>query len=138
MENGKTNDLAHMWNGEHVIFDLSRTQEGHFNYGVAESFKNGMICSPKYDGTSKVYAKPPIIVFANWEPDYKAWSADRCDVRKIDPTTKDFYVAGAVKKIFSLNDLMFILKCIILLIVVLCNHYFKKGMKIDVSSPDTV
>ncbi|AKV62300.1 putative replication initiation protein [Otevirus soksuewis] len=78
LENAKTADLTHAYNGERVvIFDLSRTTEGHFNYGALESIKNGCVFSSKYDSRQKMFPIPHVIVFANWGPDRSKLSEDR-------------------------------------------------------------
>ena len=82
--NGRTCDIAFAYNGEPVVvFDLSRTVEGHVNYSVMEELKNGMLFSTKYVSTQKVFASPHILVFANWPPNRGAMSADRWDVREL-------------------------------------------------------
>ena len=66
-----------------VIFDLSRTQEGYVSYDAMETLKKGFCFSGKYESGMKVYPKPHLVVFANWEPDKAKLSADRWVVRKI-------------------------------------------------------
>lgn len=83
LENGKTADIAHAWNGENVIFDFSRTQESHINYQVIESIKNGKVFSGKYNSVSKAYPSPHVWIFANFLPDYAALSKDRWVVMKM-------------------------------------------------------
>lgn len=88
VENGKSSDLAYMLpaNPTVVIFDLPRTSEGHINYGIIESIKNGCVFSPKYDSRTKYFNKPHVIVFANFEPNMAAWSPDRYDITQLDQT----------------------------------------------------
>lgn len=80
LTNGKTADIALAWNGENVVFDFSRTSQECINYGVMEDLKNGQIFSGKYQSVSKIYARPYVVVFANFEPDYSKMSADRWEV----------------------------------------------------------
>lgn len=87
LENGKTADVAHSWNGENVIFDFSRTQRSHINYQVIESIKNGKIFSSKYNSSVKIHKPPHVWIFANFLPDYSALSMDRWVVAEM---RKDF------------------------------------------------
>lgn len=81
--NGKTADVAHAWNGEHVIFDLARSQQDHINYEVMEQLKNGRIFSGKYESMTKVYARPHLVVFSNSLPDLGKMSKDRWSIFRI-------------------------------------------------------
>jgi len=82
---GAKKDILHAYNGERiVIFDLSRSQEGHISYDALEQLKKGFCFSGKYESKMKVYEKPHVIVFANWAPDETALSADRWCVEKIE------------------------------------------------------
>lgn len=81
----KVVDLAHIWSKQQskiVVFDLARTQEGflHGMYSFAESLKNGIVCSTKYDGQTIKSDPPHVVVFANFEPDRTKWSQDRYNV----------------------------------------------------------
>jgi len=82
--NGKSKDLAFIYNNEAiVIFDLARTQIEMINYAAIEDLKNGCIQSPKYTSTVKIFPKPHIVVFSNFEPNRMAWSQDRWDIRRL-------------------------------------------------------
>lgn len=81
--NGKTADVAHAWNGEHVIFDLARSQQDHINYEVMEQIKNGRIFSAKYESMTKIYARPHLVVFSNSMPDLTKMSQDRWHIYRI-------------------------------------------------------
>jgi hypothetical protein len=84
LQNGKNTDIAHAYRSqEYVVVDLTRSQEGMFNYGMLESFKNGIFFSPKYESQTKIFKPAKIVVFANWEPDKTKLSADRWDVHHI-------------------------------------------------------
>lgn len=82
--NAKTADVALAWNGENVIFDYSRSQQDHINYGVIEDIKNGRIFSGKYQSTTKLYARPKVLVFANFLPDFGKMSLDRWNVNTVE------------------------------------------------------
>lgn len=81
--NAKTADVALAWNGENVIFDYSRSQQDHINYGVIEDIKNGRIFSGKYQSCTKLYARPKVLVFANFCPDESKMSADRWNIQEV-------------------------------------------------------
>jgi len=81
--NAKTADVALAWNGENVIFDYSRSQQDHINYGVIEDIKNGRIFSGKYQSCTKLYARPKVLVFANFLPDYGKMSIDRWNIQEV-------------------------------------------------------
>lgn len=81
--NAKTADVALAWNGENVIFDYSRSQQDHINYGVIEDIKNGRIFSGKYQSCTKLYARPKVLVFANFLPDYGKMSSDRWNIQEV-------------------------------------------------------
>jgi len=81
--NAKTADVAFAWEGEHVVFDYSRSQQEHINYGVLEDIKNGRIFSGKYQSTTKLYRRPHTIVFANFLPDWSKMSMDRWDCYEV-------------------------------------------------------
>lgn len=81
--NAKTADVALAWNGENVIFDYSRSQQDHINYGVIEDIKNGRIFSGKYQSCTKLYARPKVLVFANFLPNQEKMSADRWNIQEI-------------------------------------------------------
>jgi hypothetical protein len=78
-----------------VVFNFSRTVAPDLDdekrkkfldplYSLMEDLKDGLMFSGKYDGGPKLFDSPMVVVFANWEPDYTKWSADRYDVRKLD------------------------------------------------------
>jgi len=78
VSNGKTGDIAHVYDGQPIIiWDLSRSQEEHVNYGPMEDFKNGRIFSPKYDSCVKEFAPPHVLVFANFPCPLGKFSEDR-------------------------------------------------------------
>lgn len=82
--NAKTADVALAWNGENVIFDYSRSQESHINYEVMEALKNGRIFSGKYNSCVKIYARPKVLVFANFLPADGKMSEDKWFIHKVE------------------------------------------------------
>ncbi len=67
IQNGKCADIAHIYdNQSHIVFDFTRSQEDHINYGIIESFKNGMLFSPKYNSQTKRFKPCKIIIMANF------------------------------------------------------------------------
>lgn len=63
--------------------DLTRSQENMLNYGMIESFKNGVFFSPKYNSITKIFKPVKMIIFANWLPDKEKLSEDRWDIHHI-------------------------------------------------------
>lgn len=69
-----------------IIFDLARTCEGFVSYESIEKLKDGLFFSGfGTDGTGMCCLgyHPHIFVFANFEPDMEALSADRWNVKHI-------------------------------------------------------
>jgi hypothetical protein len=95
LTSGKKVDLAYIYAQKPtkiVLFDLSRTTETsedsrkHYLdgiYSLAEDLKNGRIVSTKYESKTVFFQEPHVIFFANFEPDYTKWSADRYVVTKL-------------------------------------------------------
>jgi len=84
---GKLADMAHAYNGERVVFfDVSRTQAEHMDhlYSFAESLKNGVFFSGKYEGGMKTFPAPHVVFFANQDPEMNKWSADRLVYKKLE------------------------------------------------------
>lgn len=90
---GKKVDLAYIYAQKPttiVLFDLSRTNETaseserkHYLdgiYSLAEDLKNGRVVSTKYESKTVFFDPPHVVFFANFEPDYTKWSADRYNV----------------------------------------------------------
>ncbi len=77
-ENGKSADIAFLYSGQKLcLFDYSRSQSEHINYGILESVKNGRVMSTKYQCVFKCFPPPVVVVFANFEPKWESMSADR-------------------------------------------------------------
>lgn len=85
--NGRTADMACAWQGKPIVMvDLSRTCQDHVNYDALEAIKQGRMFSPKYMScTKRAPQMSHVIVFANWEPNRAAMTADKLLVRTIDP-----------------------------------------------------
>lgn len=91
MLSGKIADMAHMYDGQRVVFiDQSRTASEYAGatYSFAESLKNGIINKTKY--MSEMYRfKPPHVVFmVNTVVPKGTWSADRARYMIIKPAHK--------------------------------------------------
>jgi len=85
---GKLADMAHAYNGERVVFfDVSRTQAEHMDhlYSFAESLKNGVFFSGKYEGGMKTFSPPHVVFFANQDPEMTKWSGDRVIYKRLEP-----------------------------------------------------
>jgi len=65
---------------EICLLDIPRCGRAYMNYGVIEQIKNGLIYSGKYEGGDIIFDAPHIIIFANFEPDYDQFTADRWKV----------------------------------------------------------
>lgn len=84
VQGGKTADIAHAYDYEDiVVFDFTRSQRQYVNYTTIESFKTGLIFSPKYESTTKIFGSCKVICFANWAPDIDEMSADRWRIKYI-------------------------------------------------------
>lgn len=78
---GRIQDMAYMYNKEPiVVIDVPRTQAENMDhlYAFAESLKNGVIISTKYESRRKMFKPPHVIFFCNFCPDGEKWSYDRC------------------------------------------------------------
>lgn len=66
-----------------VVVNLTRSNEGHINYGLLEAIKDGLIFSPKYESKMKIFNSPHVFVFANCEPDTAMMSKDRWIIHEL-------------------------------------------------------
>jgi len=81
---GSSKDISYMIsNHKIIIFDFPRTQIERVNYGLIECLKNGLITSPKYETSTKVFNSPHILCFANSPPNVENMSKDRWVIYKI-------------------------------------------------------
>lgn len=78
---GKVADMAYMWEADYgaAFFDLTRTQaeQADHLYSFAESLKNGILVSSKYESRLKLFSPPHVIFFSNGPPSPGKWSLDR-------------------------------------------------------------
>jgi len=77
---GKIADMAYAYYDQPiVIFDISRTQAETADhlYSFAESLKNGIIFSSKYESGQKVFPTPHVLFFSNMEWPEGKFSEDR-------------------------------------------------------------
>jgi hypothetical protein len=82
--NSRSADVCYSYNREEIIiFDLTRSLEGHVNYSIIEQLKNGILFSSKYKSKTKVFEIPKIIIMANFKPDETKLSQDRWDILNI-------------------------------------------------------
>ncbi len=79
--NGKSADISYAYqNQEIVVFDFTRSLEDYVNYQIIESFKNGMLFSPKYNSLTKIFKPCKVLVLSNFEPNLSKLSKDRWEV----------------------------------------------------------
>lgn len=77
---GRIQDMAYMYNKEPiVVIDVPRTQAENMDhlYAFAETLKNGVIISTKYESRRKMFKPPHVIFFTNFCHDTDKWSYDR-------------------------------------------------------------
>jgi len=80
---GKVADMAYMFDEETrvVFFDVTRTQAENMDhlFSFAESLKNGVVHSTKYQSRAKIFDPPHVVFLANRPPPpgNSRWSADR-------------------------------------------------------------
>lgn len=88
---GKVVDMAYQYNSERVVcFDITRTQAQSSDhlYSMAESLKNGILVSSKYESKMKRFSTPHVIFFSNSLPSFTAWSKDRYQILEL--TSENF------------------------------------------------
>lgn len=66
-----------------IIMNVSRQAEGAFSYASVETIKDGLVFSGKYEGGTRLYPRPHVVIFANWMPDLTKLSLDRWDIRHL-------------------------------------------------------
>lgn len=64
-----------------IIMNLPRQAEGKFSYASVEAIKDGLLFSGKYEGSSRLFPRPHVVIFSNWYPDLTALTLDRWDIR---------------------------------------------------------
>lgn len=90
VSSGRATDIAYQiiktaWDPKIVVFNLPRSAEQAMSYASLESVKDGIIYSGKYEGGSKLFPPPHVLVFANFFPDLTKLSLDRWDIRELLP-----------------------------------------------------
>lgn len=83
---GKKNDIlycAATFDSKIYLMDLERSMEEYVSYGAIEKIKNGYYMCSKYESKPILRNPPHLFIFANFEPDYNALSADRWRVIRI-------------------------------------------------------
>lgn len=81
LTNAKSQDIAYHYNYESiVVFDYTRSMCDFVNYSILESFKNGILFSPKYTSCTKIFPSCKVIVFSNFLPDSSKLSEDRLEI----------------------------------------------------------
>nr|QJI53688.1 MAG: replication-associated protein [Cressdnaviricota sp.]QJI53690.1 MAG: replication-associated protein [Cressdnaviricota sp.]QKN88874.1 MAG: replication-associated protein [Cressdnaviricota sp.] len=86
LSSGKRDDLAHAIDITKNIFLFNMPRGGmeFFQYSVAESLKDRIVFSPKYNSTMKVLnGKCHVVVFCNEDPDETKLSEDRLNIKHI-------------------------------------------------------
>ena len=63
--------------------EFTRSQEQFVSYQAIEEVKNGILFNNKYEAKMVVFNNPHVVVFSNFEPDYKALSSDRIKCHKL-------------------------------------------------------
>lgn len=79
MRPGKHADMCHMLpNSLRVLFiDCTRTQVEYLPYTFIEEVKDGEVQSGKYEGSTKRFKPPHVVVMMNIMPDFEKLSEDR-------------------------------------------------------------
>ncbi len=67
------------------LFDFTRSREKFVSYQAIEEIKNGIFMSTKYECKMTIMNCPHVIIFANFEPDKTALSADRWHITNLSP-----------------------------------------------------
>lgn len=82
LNNGKKQDIVYaMGNSPKIVlFNLSRSNEEHFNYDALEAIKDGLIMSSKYESKMLIFNSPHVYVFSNFKPNIETMSKDRWNI----------------------------------------------------------
>lgn len=85
MKPGKIADMAFEYSTDTkiLVVDIPRSKCDHFQYSFLESVKDGRLFSSKYESETKRFISPHVLVMMNQDPDMKALSDDRYDIRII-------------------------------------------------------
>ena len=75
------------WSVTKVLFlNITRTTESSsqdYLYSFIESVKDGLVFSPKYESRMKYYARVPVVVMMNQEPNTSLLSIDRYEITEL-------------------------------------------------------
>lgn len=66
-----------------LLCNLPRSAEGKLSYAIFESIKDGIVYSGKYEGGTRIFPSPHIVVFTNFFPDETQLTHDRWDIRTL-------------------------------------------------------
>lgn len=85
LSSGKGSDLTYQiikqkHDPKIILFNLSRMVEGAFSYAAVESIKDGIVFSGKYEGGTKLFNSPHVLIFANFPPAVDQLSPDRWNI----------------------------------------------------------
>lgn len=84
LQNGAKKDIAYCINNQKIVlFNLARDTEDRLNYDAIESIKDGMIFSSKYESNMKLFNSPHVVIFSNYDLDWKRMTKDRWDIRRL-------------------------------------------------------
>lgn len=89
------------WNGNKIIVDLPRNAEDKSIYEPIEGIKDGRMTAIKYQGGFLTWARPHVVVFANFWPKFSCMSKDRWVRRDITP--KNHPVGASSKSLDALE-----------------------------------
>lgn len=83
--NGAFKDIAYALPANPIIvmFNITRDLEERINYAAIEACKDGLMFSAKYESGTKIFNRPHIYIFSNFEPRTNSMSMDRWKIRKI-------------------------------------------------------
>lgn len=66
-----------------ILINFTRQQEGKISYSAIESIKDGLINTTKYEGGTRLFPHPHIVIFSNWLPDLGQLTQDRWHIYAI-------------------------------------------------------
>lgn len=69
---------------ECIILDIARSKSHIFDYSILEEIKDGFIQTGKYEGGTKMFNSPHVIIFSNEAPNIDKLSKDRWKIYKIN------------------------------------------------------
>lgn len=66
-----------------ILINFTRQQEGKVSYSAIETIKDGLVSSTKYEGGTRLFPHPHIVIFSNWLPDLGQLTQDRWHIYAI-------------------------------------------------------